>query len=402
MKFSKKQIVLAATILVGLFIILSLTMSGHQKRDEKGIIEDLKGNRDWFPYCELDVKEVKIVKRQTEKKKDIIYVEIFADNQNAEIQCDLNYKLEYELYNEGWILEKAEPVLKEGWKISEPTQNKVTEDLYEQATFFELNDTMFNTLDIQYEDLGEDIPGIEYKVTFLGEEDKEKFKAEVAGCFHYILRKHGWEYQEDSYLEKAALIPKDGVGEDEAERILRENLDEDVSEIEKKDEFKDYQNQVMTFTYDCYKKYQYLTIIQNYEVSFSFSNASAEWQNIGVTLISENYEWNVVGHEYGLNYEDVSGMRNLTVSIYEVNRTNVKYSYVCSADYWGNRGSRSGEASIDASDYNHITWWIHPDNQLNLRFDVRLDKENGVMISAVKQTNPSVTVIEETKMTQYN
>jgi len=400
---SRKKI--GITIGVGIIIFLALYLIGGGKKtkNEKEIMEDLNSDTSWFQYCELKVDNLTIEKRKTDKKQktDIIYADIVAENQQYNIQCDLHYRLEYELYNDGWILEHAIPENEMGWEISKPNFEMICSDLYKQEPFFELNDAMFDSLNLEYEDNGQDVPEVEYWVTFDGQQDKENFQVIAKGRFHYILGKNGWEFQEDSWIENAGLIPKQGVDETEAENILKAELDEDVSEIKKVDEYKDYQYQTMSYTYDCYKKYQYLTVVQRYVVEFTFSNASAEWQNIGTTLIEENSEWNVVGHRYGIDYDSASGKRNLSVYINSITNTNFKFTYECSADFWGNRASDTSDFTINGYDYDKISVWIHPRNQTNMMFTMRLDKNKGLMISAVDNSFPSITLIEETPMSQY-
>lgn len=118
-------------------------------------------------------------------------------------------------------------------------------------------------------------------------------------------------------------------------------------------------------------------------------------------MIEENSEWNVVGHRYGIDYDSASGKRNLSVYINSITNTNFKFTYECSADFWGNRASDTSDFTINGYDYDKISVWIHPDNQINMMFTMRLDKNKGLMISAVDNRFPSITLIEETPMSQY-
>ena len=401
---SKKRIAAVIGLLTIIFLALYFGFIANRVKNEKEIMEDLNRDESWFPYCELKINNLIIEKRKTDKKQktDIVYVDIAAKNEKGNVQFDLRYRLNYRFYNDDWMLEAVKPEKIAKWKISKPAFNDIRTDLCEQVSFFELNGVTFDSLNLEYEDCGQNIPGTEYWVTFDGQQDKENFQAVTNGRFHYKLEKDGWEYQEDSWIENAGFIPKYGVDETEAENILKEELDKDVSEIRKVDEDKDYQHQAMSYTYECYKRYNYLTVVQRYWVKFTFSNASAEWQWVGTNLIGEDSEWSLVGHRYGIDYEvGASGKRNLSVYINSITNTNLEFSYTCSASYWGGRASDSHDAAINGYNYDSITAWIHPDNQTNMMFTIRLDKNQGLMISAVDNSFPSITLIEETPMVQY-
>ena len=99
------------------------------------------------------------------------------------------------------------------------------------------------------------------------------------------------------------------------------------------------------------------------------ANTSAEWQNIGTTLIEENSEWNVVGHRYGIDYDSASGKTKL-IQFYINSITNhrILNLRMNAVQILGESCFGYSDFTINGYDYDKISVWIHPDNQINMMF----------------------------------
>ncbi len=118
-----------------LFVLMLCAGCKSSPKKEKEIKDDLNYAGDFyaniirdsdsqifdFEHQPLDkgvfVDSIEIIKRQTDKKnrKDWIWVMVWASNDD--LTCELAYKLDYELYNSGWLLEGMEPWKTEKWSI---------------------------------------------------------------------------------------------------------------------------------------------------------------------------------------------------------------------------------------------------------------------------------------------
>lgn len=101
-------------LLLGMLMML-LTGCGVQEKSESEIMEDLQNHPDFYSKQNVMIEEFKIEKRQTDKeyKTDKVYTTVIASND--EIECHLGYYLEYELYNEGWILDNVKSYMENDW-----------------------------------------------------------------------------------------------------------------------------------------------------------------------------------------------------------------------------------------------------------------------------------------------
>jgi len=110
--FSKK---FSSAVLMIMFLICLLCISGCKSEETGGAEEsgvkmstirsDLE---EYYGYAAMmvETESVDIIKRQTnlEDKEDLIYVSIKGKNEHYEVVR--NYKMQYLLYNDGWILEE--------------------------------------------------------------------------------------------------------------------------------------------------------------------------------------------------------------------------------------------------------------------------------------------------------
>lgn len=98
-------------LLVIVLLVLILTLAGcgmEPIKTEKEIAQDLEESKDFLPGFEMDIDDLEITKRKTdeEDKEDLVYVAVEASND--EVVCKVEYKLTYNLYDSGWILDEVE------------------------------------------------------------------------------------------------------------------------------------------------------------------------------------------------------------------------------------------------------------------------------------------------------
>lgn len=105
MKSTKKMKVI--TILSCYFILMTLMLTGCGKtvKSEDQMIEDLYNNPNFYSQQKVTIENLSIIKRQTDKheKKDIVFVTLKVGNDAVEGK--ISYILNYNLYDEGWILD---------------------------------------------------------------------------------------------------------------------------------------------------------------------------------------------------------------------------------------------------------------------------------------------------------
>lgn len=119
-KGAKGKAILAVPLLVICIILVSYFFThniGPKDKTEADMARDLSVYSDFYPSQDLEIQDLKIIKRQTDisHKQDVAYVSIKAKNDN--IQCNLSYVLEYHLYNEGWVLDSVAPYKNDKWNI---------------------------------------------------------------------------------------------------------------------------------------------------------------------------------------------------------------------------------------------------------------------------------------------
>lgn len=102
---------------VSIFFLLLVGCSA-KPRSEKEIVEDLQDSSQFIPVEGLEISDYEIIKRQTDQKEkqDVVYIAVDACNE--EFECNVEYKMTYGLYNEGWFLDEVEIYEPENWEIT--------------------------------------------------------------------------------------------------------------------------------------------------------------------------------------------------------------------------------------------------------------------------------------------
>lgn len=351
------SIVAIVIILIGVFVCF---FNNFNVKNETELMADLKNSEVFFPYCELTIQEIEILKRKTDKenKIDTVYVKVKADNTSIGISCMLSYEMKYLLYNDGWLLEDVKRYHDGIWEVTKPTEKLVLTELYSRIPYFEENGVDFKSPELTYEDVSLDNTQTEYSIYFSCKEDKGSYIAVAEGTFCFILDANGWRCdQERSYLndENVKLVPSSGVEGDAVQEILNGIKDGDVTETIWTGTDENLENQIATYDFECYAKYNYLTVIKHYQISYYFDNESAQWVNYSAAKINEWEEWKIASHVYEYNVELHKFM--------DYNQNNVIRYAIDSFDgktlNAGVQDNEVGKESVDGYYARYYTWEVN-------------------------------------------
>lgn len=97
---------LVTLLILGTIVVLT-SCGGTSAKSEKEICKDIMASDDSFDYG-LKITLYNVEKRQTneDEKTDYVWIDITAENEECVYYA--SYTLVYELYNEGWMLEKVD------------------------------------------------------------------------------------------------------------------------------------------------------------------------------------------------------------------------------------------------------------------------------------------------------
>lgn len=116
-------------------IVTDLKNSETLGKSETEIVADLKNSETFIsPTAEIDNYEIE--KRQTDEnnRSDIIYITVHATDKQW--NGTLSYIMEYELYNDGWILESVQRNYDGPWEISGLTDTQLIADVENSDYYF--------------------------------------------------------------------------------------------------------------------------------------------------------------------------------------------------------------------------------------------------------------------------
>lgn len=109
-----------AAILIGCFVSLMVILAGCGKavKNETEIKVDLQNHAGFYSEQDVVIQKLSIIKRQTNEKEktDTVYVD--ADVSNDAVKGQLSYVLNYNLYDEGWILDNVSRYFEGEWNFT--------------------------------------------------------------------------------------------------------------------------------------------------------------------------------------------------------------------------------------------------------------------------------------------
>lgn len=135
--------------LIILFIVLGLTICGCSSnggvKTEKQIINDIN-NSEYLSKYDLEVDEIKISRRKTDKKNKTDSMVTWIQSKNDIMEYSMGFELNYTMYEEGWLLDSIEPIHKDKWSYSpfdiatEEEADQVVEERYPNAISYKCVD----------------------------------------------------------------------------------------------------------------------------------------------------------------------------------------------------------------------------------------------------------------------
>ena len=300
---NKKWIVVIISILLFIIAVVGYLIFRNPPKNESEIIADLEENKDFFPYCDLTIEELNILRRKTDKKNgtDNIFVEIEAENKDIGLDCTLSYEIKYVLYNDGWELENLSKYNEGVWNISYPEDELILAEVYRQYPFFNANGVEFENINKKFTDETPNHTKTTYSVAFSAKKDMDQFEAIIEGTLFFNLEKNGWQYDETkSYFmdNSNKLIPKYAVGEEAARQIVSQLKDERASEVTLLYADESLENQSASYHFESKTYFKYLTVVDYYAVWYHFDNNTADWVYDTSGIMEEKEEWNIASHIY--------------------------------------------------------------------------------------------------------
>lgn len=128
--------------LIILFIVLGLTICGCISnggvKTEKQIIGDIN-NSEYLSKYDLEVDEIKISRRKTDKINKTDSMVAWVHSENDIMEYTMEFELGYTLYNEGWLLDSISPICEDKWEYypfdiaTEEEADQVIEERYPSA-----------------------------------------------------------------------------------------------------------------------------------------------------------------------------------------------------------------------------------------------------------------------------
>lgn len=294
----KKKMFAGIGCLIVIFIIIGIVSNSGHLRNENEILKDLQSWEEFFPYCEIDIQQISILQRQTDKngKSDLVHVNVDGENLELGINFTMQYELYYYKYNEGWRLDNVVPENYEKWIITEPSKGQVIEDINNELDFLNLNEVTITEPQIIFANEFSDT-AINMKMEFSANETGETYDLESRGIFTYNLTDSGWKFDESQSgvdYGNTRLVAHNYVEEDVARQYLIEQIGNEYSNIELVGENHDLGDNYITYLYSCEKEHQFATVKQQYNITYFFNN-KAEWEvyNSGFDENLNEINWHI-------------------------------------------------------------------------------------------------------------
>lgn len=309
----KKKMFAGIGCLIVIFIIIGIVSNSGHLRNENEILKDLQSWEEFFPYCEIDIQQISILQRQTDKngKSDLIHVNVDGENLELGMNFTMQYELYYYKYNEGWRLDNVVPENYEKWIITEPSKGQVIEDINNELDFLNLNEVTITEPQIIFTNEFSDT-AINMKVEFSANGTGETYDLESKGFFTYNLTDSGWKIDKSQSgvdYGNTRLIAHNYVEEDVAKQYLIEQIGNEYSNIELIGENHDLGDNYITYLYSCEKEHQFATVKQQYNITYFF-NDKAEWEvyNSGFDENLNEINWHIdTTAERTAHYFDTAG-----------------------------------------------------------------------------------------------
>ena len=167
-------------------------INGIRIKTEEEIENELVNHPDFFPYQSLTINSLEISRRQTnvDAMTDCVWVVVDAANEN--LDCELQYELTYNLYNDGWMLDTVTPYERDSWSIVPlqcPTYDEVISIVMEENA---------NSHRVDFEAGNAPVPSYNYT----------GWDSEFSGdsCVYYLYRTETYEYATVDFTDKIEFV----------------------------------------------------------------------------------------------------------------------------------------------------------------------------------------------------
>lgn len=180
--------------------------------DDEQLQTDLTNFVSIFTEHDLEITDMQVIKRQTtvEDKVDIVYVSGSAENDIALYNFD--YKMTYNLYNEGWILDEVNKEGSSAMPKKGPSDNMI-QQYAEHNVSMSASDHDSYEIGENYTELSNGISVVDIKYT-------DNYKAgQRTTTYRHIYKfnssKMDWEWDDIKYMHKEERYYLEGVWEGE-------------------------------------------------------------------------------------------------------------------------------------------------------------------------------------------
>lgn len=186
--------------IIGIVTLFVLTGCGVQRaKSDKEILQELNTGTIQYESQELTIQDIEITDRRTDtnSKKDIVYVSVIADN-NV-VSCEMSYVAEYNLYDQGWILDNFLGNNRSSWiikPVSAP-ENKLLEE-HSHDSYIDSDILLDEGTAFYYYEKVED--EVYCSTTYL-------YKAR----YEFDTKETKWEYIDSEIIEKESEWDVDGT-----------------------------------------------------------------------------------------------------------------------------------------------------------------------------------------------
>lgn len=279
----KLRYILTALMLAAAMLLLTGCVS--DPKGEKDILSDMQ---DQLPSPYMEVDELTIDRRQTDKeeKEDTVYVTVNASAGEAEFE--LSYVLYYEYYDKGgWVLEGCSPS-GDSWQTNGPDQERILRDI-QNTDALHFSGMEITDYTVELEEGGNVLkPVIPVMVCC----ENDEVYCELSYNVFYELEENGWTLT-DCLGHSTKVIPKKGV---DPAAVCREVLSRDGQTLEYGSAEANFSEGIETHYLYEIKEFPYLTVTETYAAEYYFDPDTLEWRLKNDNIFpTQSYDWEITG-----------------------------------------------------------------------------------------------------------
>lgn len=281
-----------------LFVLLALNLTacgGKPVKSESEIAADLTAS-EYLPADGMEVSDVNILLRKTDKDKGLDEVTVTAGGYAGGSRFDLSYTLYYEYYDKGgWTLQRAEQYFDVPWEIMGTAEEQILRDLQSQA------DGVLGVSDIEnyttgYSSLTANMDSAEYSMSLQinAQSDSYQVRSEAEVTVSYHLTSDGWKYTDMCY-DSLRVIPLFGADTAVSELFVQEQYGNPTQLYDCRS---DWENASETHYVLSVEEHNYLDVATLVAVNYVFDPELLCWNIQSDQALNTEFRWDVVGTWY--------------------------------------------------------------------------------------------------------